>query len=444
MNKRKERHPIEEILDDMSVSPVNPVDQVIRQYFAQKYRTVLSDKGLYNDKHIPHFSNWQQENLLNHLMLKIDSWEVEDTKWKPEALINETKYEQRQTKKTYKSIIFKLYSDNERDLINYWRSILECIKNSPIYRLIDIYYNLQIRILKSEQIEIPYLFSQYDIDQQKPPVKEFYKCVTAFARKKEILNCPEDFFMEVETNMAKKQPIKFEWKVKSELGDKSIIIDGDFINIQAGLLFSKNVRNLYDTAMKLRRTEKRYKYDAVKKVIEELFIDSEQGELGDREDGYTQYLIEKMTGRNMCICMAYYYNQILSRISNNRAKYIEKQLDYIVRKLVVLKNVLVRPQIIKELFEPVIYFINDVNIEEVLNVIGSDLSKISENFNDKNIDVLDMDIGTCEEYCEKIQKKISRVDLEWKFDIDAYILDTKEWNSYYKHIQKIIFYYIIK
>lgn len=422
---------IEQLLDDPEMK-VLPAEEIVKDYLTQKYKESLYDERQYMSSQVPHFSNWNKEKPMELLMVSVDACDVDKTNGNPDALKEEEikRYEENQIRKVYREKILNFVPDKK--LINYWKCILECIETSPMYKLIDLYINLEIKSLKAEQAKIPFL-EKKDINGQKQYVKKFYKCAEVFVDNEEILNNSVDFFDKIEKNIAKGESLHFNWNIEEDKEKVQVLtIDGDFISIQAALLFYDNIGKIYEG----RESYKFFKYEKINKIIETILS------LEDQDDFCTWYLIEKMTGRNMCICLSYYYTKILSKDFSAKSSEVRKRLDYIVKQLCKLKNVSMRPQIVRELFEPILYFFYDIDLLEVLNLIGEKLSVISKEFTEREVNVLKIDIEKCNEYCEKMPEKVIDSATKWELDITPYIINNKRWKVNYKKIQKIIFYNI--
>lgn len=428
---------IEKLLDDPEMK-VLPAEEIVKDYLTQKYKESLYDERQYMSSQVPHFSNWNKEKPMELLMVSVDAYDVDKTNGNPDALKEEEikRYEENQIRKVYREKILNFVPDKK--LINYWKCILESIEKAPTYKLLDLCTNLQIRSLKSEQSEIPFIIKKDRINQKKNIITVFYECANAFTATEETLDSSEDFFKTIEKNIEKKKILHFNWKIKEDEPDnKILLIDGDFIALQSALLFYHEIGKLYDYAAKENDRELLFVYESVKSAIDYVMS------VADDNEFYTCYLIEKMTGRKMCICLSYYYTQIMKKIfSAEERKMVKERLDYIVKQLCKFKNISMRPQIVIELFEPVLYFFDEINILEVLNLIGKTLDRMSKDFTD--INVFEIDIEKCESYCNRMPEKIIKLSEKWERDISSFILDDDSWGVSYRHIQKIIFYNIIK
>lgn len=428
---------IEQLLDDPEMK-VLPAEEIVKDYLTQKYKESLYDERQYMSSQVPHFSNWNKEKPMELLMVSVDACDVDKTNGNPDALKEEEikKYEENQTRKVFREKILNFVPDKK--LINYWKCILESIEKAPTYKLLDLCTNLQIRSLKSEQSEIPFIIKKDRINQKKNIITVFYECANAFTATEETLDSSEDFFKTIEKNIEKKKILHFNWKIKEDEPDnKILIIDGDFIALQSALLFYHEIGKFYDIAIKENKRDDIFDYESVKNAIDYVMSVVEE------QDFYTRYLIEKMTGRKMCICLSYYYTKILGkRYPTGKSKMVKEHLDYIVKQLCKFKNISMRPQIVIELFEPILYFFDEINILEVLNLIGKTLDRMSKDFTD--INVFEMDIEKCESYCDRIPERIIKLSEKCERDVSSFILDDGEWEAKYRHIQKLIFYYIMK
>lgn len=330
------------------------------------------------------------------------------------------------------------------DFAAYYRGIMEKIMEMPQYLEEDLNYIILQEISSMEKgkckINIR-IFSKWEEDFKflkfaKIASKDDEKYADNQMKKtKEVLQEETEF------------PIKFESSVDDK--NKYLCLQKTNIKIQIALLFYPEFRKRFLKGKNM----KWYDFCELSKMVENISkIQPEEDEIKgvdwETENILFPYLIEYLTGMNLCMEYARYYNTIegQSENKNEAREYLDKIFGYLCE----MPNVFSRVQIMRDFMDSVLLFDNEIT--EQLVIIKNAMKILGDYFKDASKKITDIVKNAVKDEKLKVQyscclrkkccgidymKKISGAKGENDYIFVKKYKDWKQNSAIYKDLQKI-------
>ncbi len=378
---------------------------------------------------VPHYSAWRTEKY-RFLFTHLD--EIEEAYIKiPEKIekAEDIQIDEVQREKQEKERVQRQYMKAiDNDFGRYYQNIYETIVKSPLFFEADItYILLQELWIESGKSQI---FDDEVFELWNDDYGDFLDCF----QKKET--APIKYMGD---QLRKPGVIPYYYIIEHEDNNEKQEFKMTMANLefQIALIYYEKFRDLCHGTKKVS-----YDFETVDKIIENIHKMIEEI-IEETESMVFPYMVEKITGMNLCLEFSRYY-RIITRLENGK-KDIKNHLLHIFNTFCVMPNVFSRAYILKELLEPVIFFDKDRNRQ--LIIIENRVKQMRKIFSEYVEAIIhafkQMPKNVRNKYLEEVQKsyRLLKQDMRPIFKEDHHYLFIKsqlneEEKLLYRKIQK--------
>ncbi len=408
------------------------IETTIANSMKKSYQKSVNGKVI-----LPHYSAWRTEKY-RFLFTLLDEIDEEYIKI-PEKIekAEDIQIDEEQRKKQEKERVQRQYMKAiNNDFGRYYQNICETIVKSPLFFEADITYillqELWIKSGKSQN------FDDEVFDLWNDDYGDFLDCF----KKEDTATIKH-----MEDQLKKTGVIPYYYIIEHEDNNEKQEFKMTTANLefQIALIYYEKFRNLCHGNKKVR-----YDFETVDKIIENIHKIIEAEIIEETESMVFPYMVEKITGMNLCLEFSRYY-RIITRLENGK-KDIKNHLSNIFNTLCVMPNVFSRVYILKELLEPVIFFDQDRNRQLIIieNRVKQ-MRKIFSEYVEAIIHVFkQMPKNVRNKYLEEVQKsyRLLKQDMRPIFKEDHHYLFIKsqlneEEKLLYRKIQKSYINYLL-